>query len=65
MFSRDQLKRAVSLTEDHFAQLGKCWRPHNRLGFADRQAIPITRHFVAPIDRIAARIQFYLLTLMR
>jgi site-specific recombinase XerD len=24
-----------------------------------------TRHFVAPIDRIAARIQFYLLTLMR
>ena len=26
---------------------------------------PSTRHFVAPIDRIAARIQFYLLTLMR
>ena len=24
-----------------------------------------TRHFVAPIDRIAARIQIYLLTLMR
>jgi hypothetical protein len=34
MFSRDQLKRAASLTEEDFAQLGKCRRPHNRLGFA-------------------------------
>src|SRR5260370_33264862 len=34
MFSRDQLKRAASLTEEDFAQLGNCRRPHNRLGFA-------------------------------
>jgi len=34
MFSRDQLRRAASLTEEDFAQLGKCRRPHNRLGFA-------------------------------
>jgi hypothetical protein len=26
MFSRDQLKRAASLTEEDFAQLGKCRR---------------------------------------
>jgi Domain of unknown function (DUF4158) len=31
MFSRDH---AASLTEEDFAQLGKCRRPHNRLGFA-------------------------------
>jgi hypothetical protein len=34
LFSRDQLKRAASLTEEDFVQLGKCRRPHNRLGFA-------------------------------
>jgi len=34
MFSRDQLKRAASLAEEDFVQLGKCRRPHNRLGFA-------------------------------
>ena len=34
MFSRDQLKRAASLTEEDFVHLGKCRRPHNRLGFA-------------------------------
>jgi hypothetical protein len=34
MFSRDQLKRAASLTEEDFVQLGKYRRPHNRLGFA-------------------------------
>ena len=34
MFSRDQLKRAASLTEEDFVQLGKCRRPHNRIGFA-------------------------------
>ena len=34
MFSRDQLKRAANLTEEDFVQLGKCRRPHNRLGFA-------------------------------
>jgi hypothetical protein len=34
MFSRDQLKRAATLTKEDFVQLGKCRRPHNRLGFA-------------------------------
>jgi hypothetical protein len=34
MFSRDKLKRAASLTEEDFVQLGKCRRPHNRLGNA-------------------------------
>jgi hypothetical protein len=34
MFSRDQLKRAASLTEEDFGQLCRCRRPHNRLGFA-------------------------------
>src|SRR5258706_13060957 len=34
MFSRDQLKRVDSLTEEDFVQLGRCRRPHNRLGFA-------------------------------
>ena len=27
MFSRDQLKRAATLTEEDFVQLGKCRRP--------------------------------------
>ena len=36
MFSGDQLKRAASLTEEDFVQLGKCRRPHNRPGFARR-----------------------------
>ena len=36
MFSREQLKRAAILTEEDFVQLGKCRRPHNRLGFATR-----------------------------
>ena len=34
MFPREQLKRAATLTEEAFVQLGKCRRPHNRLGFA-------------------------------
>src|ERR1700693_4787429 len=34
MFSRDQLKRAASLTEEDFVQLGRGRCPHNRLGFA-------------------------------
>jgi Domain of unknown function (DUF4158) len=34
MFSRDQLKRAATLTEEDFVQLRKCRRPHNRLDFA-------------------------------
>src|SRR5208283_1491428 len=34
MFSRHQLKRAAALTEEDPAQIGKCRRPHNRLGFA-------------------------------
>ena len=45
MFSRDQLKRAASLTEEDFAQLGKCRRPHNRFGFAYQVA------FVRLFDR--------------
>src|ERR1700740_95782 len=45
MFSRDQLKRATSLTEEDFAQLGKCPRPHNRLGSAYQVA------FVRLFDR--------------
>src|SRR6202035_3499079 len=39
MFSREQLKRAASLTEEDFVQLGKCRRPHNRLGFAYQVAL--------------------------
>ena len=46
MFSRDQLKRAASLTEEDFVQLGKCRRPHNRLGFAYQVA------FVRLFDRL-------------
>jgi hypothetical protein len=30
MFSRDQLKRAATLTKEDFLQLGRCRRPHNR-----------------------------------
>jgi hypothetical protein len=45
VFSRDQLKRAASLTEEDFVQLGKCRRPHNRLGFAYQVA------FVRLFDR--------------
>jgi Tn3 transposase DDE domain/Domain of unknown function (DUF4158) len=45
MFSRDQLKRAASLIEEDFVELGKCRRPHNRLGFAYQVA------FVRLFDR--------------
>ena len=45
MFSRDQFKRAASLTEEDFVQLGECRRPHNRLGFAYQVA------FVRLFDR--------------
>ena len=34
MFSRQQLKRAARLTSEDLVQIGKCRRPHNRLGFA-------------------------------
>src|SRR6266852_3696876 len=34
MFSRQQLKRAARLTGEDLGQIGKCRRPHNRLGFA-------------------------------
>ena len=34
MFSRQQLKRAARLTDEDLVQIGKCRRPHNRLGFA-------------------------------
>jgi hypothetical protein len=37
MFSRDQLKRAATLTEEDYVQLGRCRRPHNRLGFCQFQ----------------------------
>jgi len=45
MFSRHQLKRPTTLTEEDSLQLGKGWRPHNRLGFAYRVA------FVRLFDR--------------
>jgi len=32
--SRFELRLAASLTEEDFMQLGKCRRPHNRLGNA-------------------------------
>ena len=44
-FSRDQLKRAATLTKLDLVQLGKCRRPHNRLGFAYQVA------FVRLFDR--------------
>src|ERR1700693_2025011 len=55
MFSRDQLKRAASLTEEDFVQLGKCRRPHNRLGFAYQVA------FVRLFDRFPQQQSFELL----
>ena len=42
---REQLKRAATLTEEDFVQLGKCRRPHNWLGFACQVA------FVRLFDR--------------
>jgi hypothetical protein len=54
MFSRDQLKRAASLTEEDFVQLGKCRRPHNRLGFAYQVA------FVRVFDRFPRQQPFEL-----
>src|ERR1700738_1923700 len=55
MFSRDQLKRAATLTEEDFVQLGKCRRPHNRLGFAYQVA------FVRLFDRFPQQQPFELL----
>jgi Domain of unknown function (DUF4158) len=55
VFSRDQLKRAAILTEEDFAQLGKCRRPHNRLGFAYQVA------FVRLFDRFPQQQPFELL----
>jgi hypothetical protein len=52
--SRDQLKRAASLTEEDFVQLGKCRRPHNRLGFAYQVA------FVRLFDRFPQQQPFEL-----
>jgi len=45
MFSRDQLKRAETLTEGRF-RAGRCRRPHNRLGFA-YQAPSLLEHVSA------------------
>jgi hypothetical protein len=55
VFSRDQLKRAATLTEEDFVQLGKCRRPHNRLGFAYWVA------FVRLFDRFPQQQPFELL----
>ena len=55
MFSRNQLKRAASLTEEDFVQLAKCRRPHNRLGFAYQVA------FVRLFDRFPQQQPFELL----
>ena len=55
MFSRDQLKRAATLTEEDFVQLGKCRRPHNRLGFAYQVA------FVRLFDRFPQQQPYELL----
>jgi hypothetical protein len=54
VFSRDQLKRAASLTEEDFVQLGRCRRPHNRLGFAYQVA------FVRLFDRFPQQQPFEL-----
>ena len=53
MFSRDQLKGAANLTEEDFVQLGKCRRPHNRLGFAYQVA------FVRLFDRFPQQQPFW------
>src|SRR6202030_2591332 len=55
MFSRDQLKRAASLTEEDFVQVGKCRHPHNRLGFAYQVA------FMRLFDRFPQQQPFELL----
>src|SRR6266481_3153984 len=55
MLSRDQLKRAASLTEEDFVELGKCRRPHNRLGFAYQVA------FVRLFDRFPQQQPFELI----
>ena len=55
MFSRDQLKRAATLTKEDFVQLGKCRRPHNRLGFAYQVA------FVRLFDRFPQQQPFELI----
>jgi hypothetical protein len=55
VFSRNQLKRAASLTEEDFVQLAKCRRPHNRLGFAYQVA------FVRLFDRFPQQQPFELL----
>src|SRR6516165_9086716 len=54
MFSRDQLKRAATLTEEDYVQLGGCRRPHNRLGFAYQVA------FVRFFDRFPQQQPFEL-----
>jgi hypothetical protein len=45
MFSRDQLKRPATLTEENFPAARQVPAPHNRLGFAYRVA------FVRLFDR--------------
>src|SRR5262249_17384235 len=43
MFFREQLKRAASLKEEDFVQLGKCWRPHMFTSLGYREALAV-RH---------------------
>ena len=46
MFSRQQLKRAAALNREDLRQIGKCRRPHNRLGFAYQVAfVRLFNHF--------------------
>jgi Tn3 transposase DDE domain len=54
MFFRDQLKQSATLTEEDFVQLGRCRRPHNRLGFAYQVA------FVRLFDRFPQQQPFEL-----
>ncbi len=63
MFSRDQLNRAASLTEEDFVQLGKCRRPHihnitglawpTRLASSGSSIVSYLRQL--SLDRIAER----------
>jgi hypothetical protein len=55
MFSRQQLKRAATLTEEDLVQIGKCRRPHNRLGFAYQVWLHPTVQSLTPATAIRGR----------
>jgi hypothetical protein len=61
VFSRDQLKRAATLTEKDFVQLGKCRRPHNRLGFAYQVAELVSATGKIRPELAAALVALYLI----